>query len=174
MVITFKLKEYTELPKIKIILNEKREYLPKLFTYSPKDIPSIVCVYFYVNENNEIEYIGSTKNLKERIRVHYSTDKFRYKELYYLETDSLIEAQLYETIYICYYKPKLNIVFKNGLTKRYLKEPNKEESEYEEKEKAYILKKMIESIWGKKEPEEPAYIKKWRENYINQRRIKDF
>lgn len=106
---TFTLPEYTELPCVQFRSEHSREYRPGQFTQFGENIPETKGVYFLVDDNNKIEYIGSALNFRKRLNSHYNSKKTDCKKAFLLETSTLVEAQLFETLYICHYKPKKNL-----------------------------------------------------------------
>ena len=108
--ISFTLPGYQELDKYKYRLNTSGQFSnSKKTQLLVNDLPEKTGVYFLVDDCAKIEYIGSTINLKSKTSVHLYENKSKGNSLYFLPTKTLIEAQLYATLYINYYKPRLNI-----------------------------------------------------------------
>lgn len=45
--------------------------LPSLFVLKRDELPEVSSVYFVVNQDNDVEYIGRTKNLRKRWKAHH-------------------------------------------------------------------------------------------------------
>lgn len=86
-----------------------------------KDIPSDPAVYILFH-NDELVYVGQTKNLKQRIRNHNyilnsnnyignkKLDEDTFNCFFYVVIDNLAERRLLEKILYEAYEPKANFV----------------------------------------------------------------
>lgn len=73
-------------------------------------------IYKYVF-NNEIYYIGQTKNLYNRVNQHMNDVGFKGKtfEIYYFETPNQILTNAYELCLIQKYRPCLNTMYNSAI-----------------------------------------------------------
>lgn len=74
-------------------------------------------VYRFLNKENEIIYIGKTKELNKRLSNHSHLSKECYSEIKYIEYIKLLnydEMSIYERYYINKFNPKYNIQSKNN------------------------------------------------------------
>lgn len=62
--------------------------------------------YLLVRNNDDVQYVGKTRNIVSRIRTHKATKKF--SRFYYFECDTMIEASILEILFIDKYSPKHN------------------------------------------------------------------
>lgn len=88
-----------------------------------KELPKLTGVYFFKNAANDIIYIGKAKNLHSRVNSyfqHYATDwKIKslideYADIDYILTPTETESLLLEAQLIQKYKPKFNVLIKEG------------------------------------------------------------
>src|SRR5882724_2563160 len=88
-----------------------------------KELPKLTGVYFFKNATNEIIYIGKAKNLHARVNSYfqnYATDwKIKslldeYADIDYILTPTETESLLLEAQLIQKYKPKFNVLIKEG------------------------------------------------------------
>ncbi len=91
--------------------------LPSMPISERNKLPYIAAVYFAIDENQEIHYVGQTTNLRGRIASHHKLADFRsmnlaiaWMQVSEVETLRVTEKQLIE-----YHKPKLN----NQLQEKY-------------------------------------------------------
>ncbi len=88
---------------------------------STEDMPKQSGVYFIFDLNNELCYVGQSKNVKQRARTHihpkseihyYHPFEVPYQEIakfaYILVEDSYLRFAV-EQLYIAYYHPKYNL-----------------------------------------------------------------
>lgn len=75
-------------------------------------------VYRFLNEENQVIYVGKAKEIESRINSHFNKGGHLNKECYqetkkveYIKTGGKTETEIKEKYYICKYKPKWN---KNG------------------------------------------------------------
>lgn len=80
------------------------------------------CVYKFVNDKDEVIYVGKSKNLSARYNSHKNEphlDKQCYSEvrkIEYISFSSYMDAGVMERIFIAHYQPKYNIQFvKEGM-----------------------------------------------------------
>ena len=78
-----------------------------------KSIPeNILGVYYFLDENNDIIYIGKSINIKKRIHQHLANGRkrmlFSFKKVMIKKLHSELEALLYESQEIKKYKPIFN------------------------------------------------------------------
>tara|TARA_B100000242_G_scaffold246476_1_gene187130 strand:- start:134 stop:928 length:795 start_codon:yes stop_codon:yes gene_type:complete len=78
-----------------------------------KSIPeNILGVYYFLNENNDIIYIGKSINIKKRVHQHLANGRkrmlFSFKKVMIKKLHSELEALLYESQEIKKYKPIFN------------------------------------------------------------------
>lgn len=85
-------------------LNNKLEIKPK------------PCIYRFLNENNEIVYVGKTTNIKNRMYQHFISGGHLRQEQYnqvvkieYIECKNEADMSIKEIYFINKYKPKFNI-----------------------------------------------------------------
>jgi excinuclease ABC subunit C len=88
-----------------------------------KELPKLTGVYFFKNAANDIIYIGKAKNLHSRVSSyfqHYTNDwKIKslideYADIDYILTPTETESLLLEAQLIQKYKPKFNVLIKEG------------------------------------------------------------
>lgn len=86
-------------------------------------MPSFSGVYLFLNQENDVIYVGKAKNLKKRVASYFSTKNLGEKtrilvslihKIKYIEVASEIEAFLLEEKLIKKYKPKYNIKLIDG------------------------------------------------------------
>lgn len=72
-------------------------------------------VYFFLNSNREIIYIGRTNNIEKRMKSHFlygghlvSRAYLETKHVVYIELPTLVDSKIKEIYYINYYKPRYN------------------------------------------------------------------
>lgn len=77
--------------------------------------PSVIGVYYLFNKDNEIIYIGKSKNIKKRVTQHFSSDNRNSKEIQslvhditYEKTGNELIALLKENIELKKHRPLLN------------------------------------------------------------------
>lgn len=104
----------------KTILSKNVRSNPKLHLDSKlirivEDLPSITGVYYMLDKNGEIIYIGKSKNIKKRINQHFTNDTHKSKkmqeeisEVSYEPTGTELLALLKENEEIKKTKPKYN------------------------------------------------------------------
>jgi len=85
-----------------------------------KKIPLSAGVYLFKNRDGEILYIGKAKNLRKRIRNHFSSENQflaqgieQVEDIDWIETDTSKDALLLERELIRKYHPKFNIEWKD-------------------------------------------------------------
>jgi excinuclease ABC subunit C len=91
--------------------------------------PSLPGVYFFLDNKNNIIYIGKAKNLKQRLLQHLNQSKDILKNTYKIEykvLNSELEALITEAILIYKYKPFYNIKFKYQKPLKYIVLVNKD------------------------------------------------
>ena len=101
------------------------------FEYQLKVLPDKPGVYIMKNYLGEVIYVGKAKILKNRVRQYFQNSKNHSEkvkkmveniaEFEYIITDSEIEALLLEANLIKKYKPKYNILLKDGKFYPYIK-----------------------------------------------------
>lgn len=127
------------------------------------------CIYRFLNNNNEIIYIGKAIDLKLRLSNHKHLSEECYKErakIEYFSLDTKDEMDLAERYLIAKIKPKYNVVFKDRDINFEIKEfDNKEwidiNIDKKPKEKISIYRKNIEKfneIIKNKEKELEEYL----------------
>lgn len=88
-----------------------------------KEFPALPGVYLFKNKNHEIIYIGKAKSLKDRIASYFSPHSAFLKidllmseavDIDYIVTNSELDALLLETELIQKYKPRFNVLLKDG------------------------------------------------------------
>lgn len=67
-------------------------------------------VYKHLDKNNDVIYIGQTKNINNRQREHKSHSKWFYKvyKIIYTELNDKLLTDIYEKLYIDTYSPAYN------------------------------------------------------------------
>lgn len=68
---------------------------------------NVCCVYKFVDYNNNVLYVGSTDNLRARLIAHTHLKYGVYekvKYVYYIQTENITDARIYEIYYINYYQ----------------------------------------------------------------------
>ena len=91
--------------------------------------PNLPGVYFFLDNKNNIIYIGKAKNLKQRLLQHLNQSKEILKNTYKIEykvLNSELEALITEAILIYKYKPFYNIKFKYQKPLKYIVLVNKD------------------------------------------------
>jgi len=91
--------------------------------------PNLPGVYFFLDNKNNIIYIGKAKNLKQRLLQHLNQSKDILKNTYKIEykvLNSELEALITEAILIYKYKPFYNIKFKYQKPLKYIVLVNKD------------------------------------------------
>lgn len=124
-------------------------------------------IYKFLNENNEVIYVGQTIDMNKRMYQH-KTYNYKNYDLYndvykirYAEVESDYHMNIYEIHYICKYNPKYNIQFKTNNKKLFnLPEVNWEQFVLKDYisiiEESYMMKTegeikdFIHSDWYKK------------------------
>lgn len=89
-------------------------------------------IYLFKNEENEVIYVGHTRNFEKRMISHFGNAGHLPKECYeevhmihFAKLTSLNEARMYELYYIGRLKPKYNTVFnEDGFVSIELPQPN--------------------------------------------------
>ncbi|WP_343339066.1 hypothetical protein TPELB_14150 [Terrisporobacter petrolearius] len=74
------------------------------------------CVYRFIDNNDEVIYIGKAGNLCTRIRYHHHLQDECYNSTYviqYCRFETKDDIEFMEKYYIAKYKPKYNKVYKN-------------------------------------------------------------
>jgi len=78
-------------------------------------------IYYFVNEKDEVVYVGRTADIKRRINQHFGSNGHLKESEYndvklikYAPLSSENEARIYETYYISKWKPTYNSVHSNG------------------------------------------------------------
>lgn len=103
------------------MIHQRREKLiKKLSTMSmlefqyKSSLPSIPCIYFVIGDNDEVLYIGSTKNLMKRWKQHNLSDKMKphYRIYWTLNTISQKDRDDREVYLIRMMCPTWNIIWK--------------------------------------------------------------
>ena len=89
------------------------------------NMPSKPGSYQFYDENGEIIYVGKAKNLKNRVSSYFHKEVDRYKtkvlvskimDITYTVVNTEEDALLLENSLIKQYKPKYNILLKDGKT----------------------------------------------------------
>jgi excinuclease ABC subunit C len=91
--------------------------------------PNLAGVYFFLDNKNNIIYIGKAKNLKQRLLQHLNQSKDILKNTYKIEykvLNSELEALITEAILIYKHKPFYNIKFKYQKPLKYIVLVNKD------------------------------------------------
>jgi excinuclease ABC subunit C len=91
--------------------------------------PNLPGVYFFLDNKNNIIYIGKAKNLKQRLLQHLNQSKDILKntcKIEYKVLNSELEALITEAILIYKYKPFYNIKFKYQKPLKYIVLVNKD------------------------------------------------
>jgi len=91
--------------------------------------PNLPGVYFFIDNKNNIIYIGKAKNLKQRLLQHLNQSKDILKNTYKIEykvLNSELEALITEAILIYKHKPFYNIKFKYQNPLKYIVLRNKD------------------------------------------------
>lgn len=98
-----------------------------------KSIPQKMGVYFLLDAHGEPLYIGKAKNLRERIKDHYSSPGLRErkiisltKDIDWIITENEVEALILENSLIKENKPKYNVRLKDDKSFPWLKITNDE------------------------------------------------
>ncbi len=83
--------------------------------YDTKNLPKVIGIYYFIDDNNIPIYIGKSLNIKKRIQQHLNSKslksdkiKTRYSYIRYLETKSELLALIIESQEIKKNKPVLN------------------------------------------------------------------
>lgn len=111
-------KSETQLNK-QIVENEiqVKNLPPKISRETFDKLPEETGVYYFLNEKNEIIYVGKSKSIKKRIASHFATNlnnrktielKNQVAEIDYIETGSELIALLLESDEIKKHKPLFN------------------------------------------------------------------
>jgi excinuclease UvrABC nuclease subunit len=83
----------------------------RLFNYSHNKLPHISAIYFVVNTEQKIVYIGSSIDLRRRFQNHYSQKHFFWENQYtvfYLESVLTGKNDPVEAAFIRKYRPFYN------------------------------------------------------------------
>ncbi len=100
-----------------------------------KNLPQFPGVYIYYNKDSKVIYVGKAKNIKKRVNSYFTKNHpdlktkllvNEIKRIEYIVTNSELEALLLENRLIKKYKPKYNILLKDGKSYPYIcikKEP---------------------------------------------------
>lgn len=103
------------------------EYTPKSMHYKPPksvdildDLPDEQGVYFFVNFDGEVCYVGEAGSLRRRIKSHHEILQEHRKDILSISWIVLpagheVERFLLEKAYIMCYKPKWNTEIKNNM-----------------------------------------------------------
>src|SRR5574344_83943 len=100
---------------------KRREYLLQRVRRLPEKPGS----YQYYDENGEIKYVSKAKNLKNRVSSYFHTEVDRYKtkvlvskieDISYTIVNTEEDALLLENSLIKKYKPRYNVLLKDGKT----------------------------------------------------------
>lgn len=94
-----------------------------------KGFPELPGVYFFIDNKNNIIYIGKAKNIKQRLIQHLNQSKELLKKVSRIEykvLNSELEALITEAILIYKYKPFYNIQFKYQKPLKYIVLINKD------------------------------------------------
>lgn len=94
-----------------------------------KGFPELPGVYFFIDNKNNIIYIGKAKNIKQRLLQHLNQSKELLKKVSRIEykvLNSELEALITEAILIYKYKPFYNIQFKYQKPLKYIVLINKD------------------------------------------------
>ncbi len=83
-----------------------------------KEMPNVPGVYFWLDKNNQVLYVGRATNLKNRLSQYFQKNiesriaemVSQAKDLRYLICENLLEAIILEAKYIKEYWPKYNVV----------------------------------------------------------------
>lgn len=88
-----------------------------------QNIPKTAGVYFFKDQENNIIYIGKSKNLSKRVASYFPKQNIdwkvkdliqEHKSIEHIATKNEIEALLLEAYLIRYFKPKYNVLLKGG------------------------------------------------------------
>lgn len=100
-------------------------------------MPQSPGIYIFKDKNNQIIYIGKSKNLKNRVSSYFKTPLKlgpktsilvnQIKDISFIKVESEIEALLLEASLIKKHQPKYNIDLKDGKSYPYIKITKKEE-----------------------------------------------
>ena len=86
--------------------------LPKVDLQELKCLPAVSCVYFVVDGNDTIMYIGQSVNLENRFIRHHRWQYFvRLKKptfIYYLGINDTEKLEELEEFYIKFFSPRMN------------------------------------------------------------------
>ncbi len=114
-----------------ILLSKKTELVKKI-----KTLPSSTGIYFYIDKNKEIIYIGKAINIRKRIKSYFyeknaSSDRAikllkKICDLDWIVTLSESDALILEDQMIKRHKPKYNILLKDDKSYPYIKITSKE------------------------------------------------
>lgn len=98
-------------------------YMNKVIKKPESELPKLTGVYFFKNSTGQIIYIGKAKNLKNRINSYfqkYATDwkigqlLDEYATIEHIITPTETESLLLEAQLVQQYKPKFNVLLKDG------------------------------------------------------------
>lgn len=85
--------------------------LPSVLLTARKDLPTIPCIYFAIDSQENVQYIGRTTNLQQRWVGHHRTkqlEKMKGVRIAYLSIDDISLLPSIEQALIDWFKPPLN------------------------------------------------------------------
>lgn len=94
-----------------------------------KNLPDKPGIYLFFNSDKELIYVGKATSLKDRVRSYFIGPKTKrpiedliheVKDIKWIETDSVLEAIILESIYIKEKKPKYNVLGKDDKSWNYI------------------------------------------------------
>ncbi len=101
-----------------------------------KTLPNSPGVYIHKNEAGKIIYIGKAKNLKNRVRSYFQSNRGhdrktrelvrRITDFEYIVVDNEVEALVLESNLIKKHKPRFNVLLKDDKQYPHLKMTNEE------------------------------------------------
>ncbi len=104
--------------------------IPQHLSEKIKSIPQLPGIYKMKDSDNNIIYVGKSKNLNARVKSYFTTQHewskikrlvFHIKDIDFIATDTHIEAQILECALIKKLKPPYNAQYKNDSRYVYLK-----------------------------------------------------
>ena len=84
--------------------------LPSINLIERSQLPAVPCIYFAIDSQRVIQYIGQTKNLRSRMLTHHRAEQFEASKMQiaYLPIDTPELLYEIESALISWFEPPLN------------------------------------------------------------------
>lgn len=80
-------------------------------------VRGVAGVYFLYNKDNELVYIGQSKNIYTRILEHKFENKKKFESFIHIKFDDTFTREIYEITFISIAKPKYNKLVVDDINK---------------------------------------------------------